>query len=65
MALLFTEPTKRKDWVKAGDDCVSQAGMRGTVLRVITTSSLPVAVVRWDNGQTGRHSITTLRNAEG
>lgn len=53
-------PTPKAEWVKAGDRCASPAGMKGEVLRVKDTGSVPYAVVKWENGHTGRMTITLL-----
>jgi hypothetical protein len=59
-------PTPQRDWVKVGDSCVSPAGMRGKVLRVSAPQTgLPSATVQWENGHTGRLTITNLRRARG
>lgn len=48
-------------WVKAGDNCVvPQTGVRGKVLRVVDTGTLPYCLVRWENGVEGRVSITAV-----
>jgi hypothetical protein len=60
---LFTAPTPKRDWVKAGDTCESQMGMRGEVLLVRELSSLPYAKIRWENGHVSRETITTVRKA--
>lgn len=55
------KPTPRREWVKPGEDCTHGDGdMVGRVLRVVITSSVPYAVVRWPVS-TGRHTITNLR----
>lgn len=52
--------------MQPGDRCRSMAGWTGTVEKVVQTSSLPYAVVRWDRtGETGRHTVTTLQKLEG
>lgn len=54
-------PTPRRDWVKIGDRCESFAGMFGTVRRIVDPGSVPYAVVKWDSGAEGRHTISTIR----
>lgn len=54
------KPTPKKEWVKPGDRCKSPGGMTGEVLRVKDTGSVPFATVRWENGHTGRMTITLL-----
>jgi len=55
-------PTRRSEFAKAGDSVMSViGGMRGEVVRVITTAgSIPYALVKWENGHTGRVTITSI-----
>jgi hypothetical protein len=59
-------PTPQRDWVVAGDECVSPAGMRGVVLNVTAPKGrlLPSVTVRWENGHTGRLTITNVRKVQ-
>ncbi len=60
-------PTPKKDWVKVGDHCRVIGGglMQGVVKKIVTTRSVPYAVVAWSSGSgNGRHTITTLRKVE-
>jgi hypothetical protein len=56
------KPTKKQDWVKAGESVTIDGRMVGKVLRVVVTASLPYATVQWPTS-VGRHTITTLRRA--
>lgn len=58
-------PTKRAEQVKVGDLCESiVGGMVGRVVRIVGRSTIATAVVKWDSGSTGRHTITTLRRVQ-
>ena len=59
-----TDGPSRLGSVKVGDTVVvthRSATMRGLVLKILATGSIPVAKVRWENGSVGRHSVTQLR----
>jgi len=60
---VFSNPTPRGEWVHEGDECISQMGMRGKVLRVRELRSHTQATVQWENGYVGRVTITNLRKA--
>ena len=62
MKLHAPYPTRRSEYAKTGDNVMSVVGgMRGEVLRVITTvGSIPYALVKWENGYTGRVTITSI-----
>lgn len=57
-------PTPKSQWVVAGDECISSGGMRGRVVRVNKASGVPSVYVKWENGHSGRVSITLLRLAQ-
>lgn len=58
--------THRAEWVRAGDTCESPVGMRGLVLRIVPTAGgLASVKVKWENGHTGRTTITLLRKVAG
>lgn len=56
-------PTRRKDFVKVGDSVVSAAGMFGIVQRVVMPTGNAYAVVKWENGYTGRAAMPNIRRA--
>lgn len=60
---LDSAPTRKADYPQEGDqvESIFGKGMRGTVKRVVETSSLPYAVVKWENGSLGRHTLTTIK----
>ncbi len=59
-------PTKKSDYVRAGDICVSVFAaipMSGVVVKINDKTTIPQAVVKWESGSTGTHTITTLKRA--
>jgi hypothetical protein len=62
MSRKFTDPTPKREWVKVGDECESQMGMKGKVQRILKrTHGLHSARVLWENGYSGVVTITTIR----
>lgn len=55
------KPTPKAEWPGAGDAVVSSGGMKGTVVRVKETGSVPYARVKWENGHEGTITITQVR----
>ena len=57
------ETTKRpkKKWLKPGDKVTTDIDkMHGTVMRVRKDLSMPLYTIKWDNGVTGCHGLTSL-----
>ena len=52
---------KKENYAEVGDTVHTHGGsMKGVVQRIVKTSSLPYALVKWENGSTGRHTLGTL-----
>lgn len=53
------------NWVKVGDRCScileEMKDLRGEVIKVVKTFSIPYCVVRWNDGKEEKHTITILK----
>jgi hypothetical protein len=55
-----SKPRALSHWIRVGARVtIPKGGMVGTVLRVRKDVGMPYYVVRWDNGNTGRHGLAS------